>query len=120
MKRQIITALVVGALSAAPLTALAAQAPAAAPAARTAKPAAATHSMKGVVKSIDAKTLVLTGSGGNHGDMSFALNASTRREGKVAPGNAVSVRYRDEGKTHVATAISVEHAGKSSPSGSQH
>ena len=71
---------------------------------------AATHSMRGVVKSIDDNTLVVTQTGGKHAEMTFALNASTQRPGTIAAGTAVSIRYREEGKTHVATAIQVESA----------
>jgi hypothetical protein len=66
--------------------------------------------MRGVVKSIDDETLVVTQSGRKHAEMTFALNASTERTGTIAPGTAVSIRYREEGKAHVATAIQAESA----------
>lgn len=71
------------------------------------RPAPAMHAMKGVVKSIDDKTLVLTRSGRNHADATFVVSASTQRDGAIAAGEAVSVRYRDEGKSRIATAIRV-------------
>ena len=110
MKKYIITALVVGALSAIPVAGSAATPTAAQTAAAKSPsmPVAATHSTRGVVKSLDDKTLVITRTGGNHAEMRFALNTSTHREGTVAAGAAVSVRYRQEGKTNVATAIQVE------------
>jgi hypothetical protein len=123
MKKHILTALFVSALSALPVTGFAAtqtapQTPSAAK--HASRPVAATHAMKGVVKSIDDKTLVLTRSGGSHAEMTFALNASTHRDGTISAGSAVSVRYREEGKTKVATAIRVEpvkqQAAHSTPS----
>jgi hypothetical protein len=113
MKKYITTALLVGALSAVSVAGFAAtQAAAQTPSAAKhgARPVAATHAMKGVVKSIGDKTLVLTRSGGTHAEMTFALNASTHRDGNIAAGTAVSVRYREEGKTNVATAIRVQAA----------
>lgn len=123
MKKHIITALFVGALSVVPVAGFAATqtAPQVQAAAKHgSRPVAATHAVKGVVKSIDDKTLVLTRSGGNHAEMTFAVNASTHRDGTIAAGAAVSVRYRDEGKSRVATAIRVEpvkqQAAHSTPS----
>jgi hypothetical protein len=73
------------------------------------KPAAkatiATHSTTGTVKSVDASTLVITHSGKKAEDMTFTLNSSTQKEGDVAVGAPVSVRYHDEGGAHVAAAI---------------
>ena len=112
MKKYIFTALLVGAFSVAGVAAAQTQPPA--PAAKHASSAtAATHAMKGTVKSIDDTTLVLTRNGGNHSDMTFTLNSATHREGTLAAGTAVSVRYREEGKTHVATAVRVEPVKKS-------
>jgi hypothetical protein len=67
----------------------------------------ATHSVKGTVKSVDTSSLVITHKGS---DMTFALDATTVKEGSPAVGNDVSVRYRTEGKTMVATAVSVQPA----------
>ena len=76
-----------------------------------AKPAtAASHSVKGVVKSIDASSLVITKSGKAGGDMTFTLNADTKRDGAPAVGSPVSVRYRSEGSSMVATAVSAQPA----------
>ena len=76
-----------------------------------AKPAtAASHSVKGVVKSIDASSLVITKSGKAGGDMTFTLNADTKRDGAPAVGSPVSVRYRSEGGSMVATAVSAQPA----------
>lgn len=114
--RGVITALLLGALSGVPGAAFAATqgAPSTpASAKHAAKPAAATHATRGVVKSIDDKTLVVTQTGGKHAEMTFALNPATHRSGTIAAGTAVSVRYREEGKTYVATAIRVESAKQS-------
>jgi hypothetical protein len=123
MKKHIITALFVGALSAFPVAGFAATQTAAQTSAagkHASKPVAATHSTRGVVKSLDDKMLVITRTGGNHAEMTFALNASTHRDGTISAGSAVSVRYREEGKTKVATAIRVEpvkqQAAHSTPS----
>ena len=114
MKKQITTtALLLGALSVVPAVGFAATQRAsstAVPATHASKPATAAHAMRGVVKSIDEKTLVVTRTGGKHAEMTFALNASTQRAGDIATGTTVSIRYREEGKTNVATAISVESA----------
>jgi hypothetical protein len=76
-----------------------------------AKPAAAaSHSVKGIVKSIDASSLVITKSGKAGGDMTFTLNADTKRDGAPAVGSPVSVRYRSEGGAMVATAVTAQPA----------
>jgi hypothetical protein len=80
-------------------------------AAKPAKPAAAaSHSVKGTVKSIDASMLVITKSGKAGGDMTFTLNADTKRDGSPAVGSPVSVRYRSEGANNVATAVTAQAA----------
>jgi hypothetical protein len=113
MKKHVTTAFLLGALSVVPAVGFAATQHASstsAAAAHASKPVAATHAMRGVVKSINDKTLVVTQAGGKHAEMTFALNASTQRTGAIAAGTAVSIRYREEGKTNVATAIRVESA----------
>ena len=88
------------------------------PASTAAKPAtAATHSVQGVVKSVDASSLVITRSGKKGGEMSFTLAPSTHQEGQIAAGSTVSVRYRMDGSSMVATAVNAEaqktaHASK--------
>jgi uncharacterized protein DUF5666 len=82
---------------------------AAKPAAAAAKPAAAaSHSVKGTVKSMDASSLVITKSGKAGGDMTFTLNADTKKDGAPAVGSSVSVRYRTEGGSNVATAVAAQ------------
>ena len=111
MNRKIASALLAGVLSLVPVAGMAAaQKPA------STKPAAkasmATHATRGTVKSIDDSTLVITSTGKNHGDMTFTVNASTQREGTIAAGTPVSVRYHEDGKTNVATAIHAESPKK--------
>lgn len=74
-----------------------------------AKPAAAaSHSVKGVVKSMDNSSLVISRSGKAGSDMTFTVNADTKRDGAPAVGSPVSVRYRTEGSTNVATAVTAQ------------
>ena len=80
------------------------------------KPATADHATTGVVKSVNATALTITRSGKEAGEMRFVLNPSTKRDGKVEVGAPVSVRYREDGSSHVATAISAQHAKPQSTS----
>jgi len=95
------------------LTATLALAPLGALAATPAKGNAAhqTHATTGTVKSIDATTLVISRSDKKKGDLSFTLNSATRRDGSIAVGVPVSVRYQDEGTSHVAMAVAAMPAG---------
>jgi hypothetical protein len=65
-----------------------------------------THSTKGVVKAIDAHTLVIVRSVRRGKEMTFVLDSSTRREGRVTVGAMVEVRYRTEASRRVAAVIS--------------
>jgi len=67
------------------------------------------------VKSVDDSSLVITRHGKKPEDMTFTMNANTHKEGAVAVGSPVSVRYQESGTTHVATAVSVEHEHTKSP-----
>ncbi len=69
----------------------------------------ASHATTGVVKTIDATSLVLSRAG-NAGEMTFTLIPETRREGSIEVGTHVSVHYREDGKTHIATAVMPQHA----------
>jgi hypothetical protein len=75
-------------------------------AARPAVPA--THTTHGTVKSLDATRLVLSDGHGKMKEMAFVLNPSTQREGNVAVGSKVAVRYRTEGSDSIAIAITAE------------
>jgi hypothetical protein len=68
----------------------------------------ATHSVQGVVKSVDASSLVITKSGKKGSDMTFKLDSTTQKDGSIANGSPVSVRYRMEGSSMVATAVNAE------------
>ena len=70
------------------------------------KAPAASHSVKGTVKSVDNSALVISRKKG--GDMTFVLDSSTTKQGTPAVGSDVSVRYHAEGKTMMASAITVE------------
>jgi hypothetical protein len=72
------------------------------------KPAAVVHSTRGVVKSVDDTSMVVTLPSGKVKEMTFALNPSTERKGTVAVGATVQVRYKTEGTQQIATAISVQ------------
>jgi predicted nucleic acid binding AN1-type Zn finger protein len=67
----------------------------------------ATHTTAGVVKSSTDSSLVIT-KGGK--DETFVVNSSTQKQGTVDTGSHVSVHYTMDGKTMVATAISVQPA----------
>ena len=71
---------------------------------------AANHATTGLVKSVDANTLVITRPGKKGGEMTFTLNPSTHREGAVEVGSNVSVRYQEDGSSRVATAITARPA----------
>lgn len=74
-----------------------------------------THLTRGVVKSVDATTLVIERSPQHEGNMSLALNPSTEGLGDVKVGSTVVVRYRTEAHQRIATAVMPEHA-KAAPS----
>ena len=106
MRYTLTTLLIVGALMATTMAMAQAAQSAKPPAAKPA--AAATHSVQGVVKSIDASSLVITRSGKKGGEMSFKLEPSTHQEGSIAAGSTVSIRYRMDGSSMVATAVNAE------------
>jgi len=64
------------------------------------------HATRGVVSAIDAHTMVIARSK-DRGSMTFDLTSSTHREDMIVVGSTVSVRYRDDGHNHVATAIAL-------------
>jgi hypothetical protein len=67
--------------------------------------AVSNHALSGVVKSVDATTLVVTRAGKSPGEMTFVLSPSTHRDGVIGIGATVQVRFHTEGDTHVATAV---------------
>lgn len=76
-----------------------------------ADPVVATHATRGTVKSIDASTLVIVRIA-PRGEMTFAVGPSTHFEGDIVAGSTVSVRYREEGKRHVATAVALHRSAR--------
>ena len=76
----------------------------------TTKSTAADHATMGVVKTVTGNALTISRSGKDTGDMAFVLNGSTKRDGKIEVGTPVSVRYREDGSSHVATAITAQHS----------
>jgi hypothetical protein len=80
--------------------------------------AVATHALSGVVKSVDATMLVITRARKNPREMTFVLSPTTVREGPIRTGATVQVRFRMEGRTQVATAILAtppKHLGGKAP-----
>jgi hypothetical protein len=67
------------------------------------------HATRGIVQTVDARTLVIARFG-HRGNMTFNVTPETHWEGVVVVGSTVSVRYREEGKDHVATAITLQPA----------
>ena len=65
-----------------------------------------THAIRGVVKSMSATTVVIRPSRKATNEMRFVLSPLTHREGQMTVGATVSVRYRIERDTFVATAVS--------------
>jgi len=70
-------------------------------------PSTASHATRGTVKSVDERTLVIARFG-HRGDITFALSPATHREGTIVVGAVVSVRYREDGQRHIATAVTVQ------------
>src|SRR5690349_802487 len=106
MRTSLAALMVVGSLAAAPLGALAAT-PAGTPAAaaKSSKAAKTDHATSGTVKSITDSSLVVTKAGRRHREMTFQLDPSVHKDGTLAVGSHVSIRYRDDGSKHIATAI---------------
>jgi Domain of unknown function (DUF5666) len=81
---------------------------------KPAKPAPpATHATTGIVKSIDATSVVVSKPGNKDPkkDMTFQITASTEKKGDLAVGSPVQVRYKTENGQNVATAVSVQKKG---------
>ena len=66
-----------------------------------------THATRGIVQAIDGHHMVIARSG-DRGRMTFSLTPSTRREDAIVVGSTVSVRFREEGRTKIATAVAVQ------------
>ena len=118
--RYIASAVLMASLAAMPALA-AAQSSSTKPASTTnssTKPASATksasnhaeHSVRGVIKSIDTSSMLLGGTGKKSADTTFVLNQSTQREGTLAVGSTVSVRYHEDAGSKIATAVIAQPA----------
>ncbi|HEX5107486.1 MAG TPA: DUF5666 domain-containing protein [Vicinamibacterales bacterium] len=115
MRHTILAVLLLGAVTASSAWAAAPQTASTAKSSTKAAKSASTasHSVSGVIKSIDATSMTLSRKKG--GDLTFALNPSTDRQGQLAVGSQVSVHYREDGSSHVATAV-VAQAAKNTAS----
>lgn len=66
----------------------------------------ATHSIRGVVRSIDSDSLVIErGAGKKKKEMTFTLDAATRREGDINVGSTVAVRYKNDASKLMAVDV---------------
>src|SRR5258705_13175433 len=68
-------------------------------------PAMPTHAIRGGVKSMSGTALVIVPSRRNTNEMTFVLSPLTHREGQMTVGATVSVRYRIQDQTFLATAV---------------
>lgn len=85
---------------------------------KTATPAS--HTVKGTVKSLDDSTLVLSPK--KSSEMTFVVDINTAKQGSPTVGSEVSVKYHNEGKTMMATAITaqpVKQVASSKPAASK-
>ena len=101
-------AMVIGALMPVPALALTQPVQPGASTTVTSQSPEAVHATRGVVKTISATTLVVTRPR-HRGDILFKLAPAPHIEGTIVVGATVSVRYRDEGEEHIATAIAVKN-----------
>jgi hypothetical protein len=74
-----------------------------------------TYAVRGRVESVTATVLVIRRSAIERRQMRFVLNPSTEREGRIAVGDPVSIRYITRGDELVATAVASESGGCKSP-----
>lgn len=107
MRNPVGAVLFVGVLTLTPLAASAASP--SGQSSHSSKASKASHATAGVVQTVDATRLVITRAG-TAGEMTFTLNPATRRDGSIEVGTPVSVRYREDGTSHIATAIMAQHA----------
>jgi hypothetical protein len=115
MRKMQTAAIVLGALLAVPMAGWAAPAGVAgqtsATAPKTVKAAkrstsTTVHTTRGVVKSIDANTLVIErGKKKNKKDMTFALDTTTHRDGDINVGSTVAVHYKNDASKLMATDV---------------
>lgn len=65
------------------------------------------HSASGVVKFVDRTKLVITRAGKTPVEMTFSVNPSTQKEGAIAAGAKVQVRFRGDVHAHTAVATAI-------------
>ena len=122
MRKLRTAAIVLGTMLAVPMAGFAAPAGVAGQTttAKAAKPAKTTtstanHSTQGVVKSIDANSLIIEhGSGKKKKEMTFALDSTTHRAGEINVGSTVSVRYKNDASKLMAVDVQPVKAKTSS------
>lgn len=119
MRKMRTAAIVLGAILAVPMTGFAtgaavpgqtkATAPKSLKAAKT--KSAVNHSTRGVVKSIDSNSLVIErGAGKTKKEMTFGLDATTRRAGDINVGSTVAVRYKNDASKLMALDVQLVKA----------
>jgi hypothetical protein len=74
-------------------------------------PAALTYATRGVVQTIDAHMMVIARPR-DRGTMAFNMTPSTHRDGAIAVGSTVSVRYREDRGNRVATAVALHQKAR--------
>lgn len=115
MRQMMMALALLGALS----TAAYAQAPAAAkPKAKATATKAASHSASGTIKAVDANSLTVARTGKDKSDLTVMLNSSTQKDGNMAVGSKVSVRYKEENGQNIATAVKASAAPAAKPASS--
>lgn len=65
------------------------------------------HSVSGVVKFVDRTRLVITRAGKTPVELTFSVNPSTQKEGAIAAGVKVQVRFRGDAHAHAAIATAI-------------
>jgi hypothetical protein len=80
---------------------------------RTAKaPKVVTTTVTGVVKSVDAGSMVIARSDAKGREETFQLTGTTTRKGTLASGDVVSVRYIEANGQKTATVVTVKSVPK--------
>ncbi|MGA2261495.1 MAG: hypothetical protein ABSH28_08665 [Acidobacteriota bacterium] len=86
------------------------------PAKKVVAPAPKVMTATGVIKSADAASLVITHKvSGTDTDMTFVLNADTKKTGDMTPGAKATVHYKVDGSTNTATAVTATPAPAPKP-----
>jgi hypothetical protein len=67
----------------------------------------ARHAVRGVIKAVASSSIVVSRPGRRGGDLTFTITPSTDRDGMLRVGATVSIRYRIDGDSLIATAVIV-------------